>query len=50
VHRRGVDDGALGLLAALRDAGAVVRHHGDVDAGGLRTTSRLHDRGVVPCG
>jgi uncharacterized protein (TIGR02679 family) len=40
--------GALALLDALRSAGAVVRHHGDFDAGGLGITRRLADRGVVP--
>ncbi|MHC1558145.1 DUF2399 domain-containing protein [Actinomycetospora sp. C-140] len=40
--------GALALLEALREAGAVVRHHGDVDAGGLRIASRLYDRGIEP--
>ncbi|GAA4783567.1 hypothetical protein GCM10023200_16270 [Actinomycetospora chlora] len=40
--------GALALLEALRDAGAVVRHHGDVDAGGLRITARLYEHGVDP--
>jgi uncharacterized protein (TIGR02679 family) len=40
--------GALALLDALVDAGTVVRHHGDIDGGGLRITARLHARGVVP--
>ncbi|MEJ2888906.1 DUF2399 domain-containing protein [Actinomycetospora aeridis] len=40
--------GALALIDALRQAGAVVRHHGDIDVGGLGITRRLADRGVVP--
>lgn len=38
----------LRLIDALRAAGAVVRHHGDMDPAGLAITARLADRGVVP--
>jgi uncharacterized protein (TIGR02679 family) len=40
--------GALLLLDGLRTAGADVRHHGDIDAGGLGIACRLYERGVVP--
>lgn len=40
--------GAVLLLEALLAAGADVRHHGDLDAGGLQIAARLAERGVVP--
>jgi uncharacterized protein (TIGR02679 family) len=40
--------GARLLLGGLVGAGALVRHHGDVDVGGLGITGRLVPLGVVP--
>ena len=36
------------LLAQLRDAGAVLRYHGDFDAAGLRICARMQRFGLIP--